>query len=161
MNSYAHMLCLYAGSLNWAGCQAAKPEAPAQYLRQEARPKGPAVVSFCDLFNNSNEYVGKSVTTTVRITGTKHVALIWDPACREHGADLHLSSTGAQSPSVLELERVLRQHGMEDQRWLGLFGGTWLGTQYYEHQFLPQPRLVFEVAEAHNVTRSLKIERPY
>jgi len=50
---------------------------------------------------------------------------------------------------------------MGDHPVIATLSGTWLGTQYYKNQFLPQPRLVFEVAEAHNITRSVKIERPY
>jgi hypothetical protein len=92
---------------------------------------------------------------------TKHVTVMWDPACRGHGADLHFALTGAENPSVVELEKVLRQSGMGDRPIIATLSGTWLGTKYYEHQFLAQPRIVFEVTEAHNVTRSMKIERPY
>jgi hypothetical protein len=92
---------------------------------------------------------------------SKHVTVIWDPACHENGADLHFSSTGAESPSVIELQKVLRQNGMGDHPVIATLTGTWLGTVYYEHQFLAQPRIVFEVIDAQSITRSVKIERPY
>ena len=50
---------------------------------------------------------------------------------------------------------------MGDHPVIATLTGTWLGTQNYEHQFLPQPRIVFEVSEAKGITHSGKIERPY
>jgi hypothetical protein len=118
-------------------------------------------VSLCDLVANSKQYLGLTVTTTVRIEAFKHGTGIWDPTCRGKGSDLHFPISGRESSSVTELRSALRQTVMSDHPVIATLTGKWLGTQYYEHQFIAQPRIVFEVIEAKDITRSTKIERPY
>lgn len=128
---------------------------------QALKPEAPPIVSLCDLIKQSQIYAGQRVTTTVRILATKHVTGIWDPACKRSCADLHFPSDDQDNASTHALLKELGQHSMGDHPVIATLTGTWLGTQNYEHQFLPQPRIVFEVSEAKGITHSGKIERPY
>jgi len=127
--------------------------------RTDARHGDSSAVSLCELVEHSAKYVEKSVTTTVRITATKHVTELWDPACPNLGVDLWFRQPETTSPGMLQLHEALNTFGMGDHPVIATLTGTWMGEQYREHQFIQQPRIVLEVIDAADVHRSTKVER--
>ena len=107
-------------------------------------------VPFCELVKNSQQYSGKIVTTTARITRFKHGTGLGDPAC-PISADLQIEETQRASPDMRQLDEALSRHGISDHPIIATLTGTWMGRQYTDNKFILQPRLVFRVSDAHNV----------
>jgi len=113
-------------------------------------------VNLCELLAHSEQYVGRTVSVTVRITATKHGTGIWDPSCMGGGADLQWHGS---TPGTNQLEEALRQYGMSDHPVIATLTGTWLGKERTANSFLHQPRTVFLMSDAAEIVRSKNIER--
>ena len=57
------------------------------------------------------------------------------------------------------LEYALQSHRRSDHPVIATLIGKWLGERYEEHQFIAQPRLIFEAADVSDIVESNKPER--
>jgi len=87
----------------------------------------------------------------------KHGTAIWDPTCHGQGADLQWRGN---SHGVMQLKEALNIHGMGDYPVIATLSGTWMGKQRTNNGFLPQPRTVFLMSDAADISRSKRVERP-
>jgi hypothetical protein len=120
---------------------------------------GIPAIPLCELLRTPLSYAGKTVTTVARIDRFKEVTGIWDPACRNLGADLHTQDSDRSTLAMKKLAEELNKAGMGDHPVIATLTGTWLPNQITKNGFLPQPRLVFLVSDASNIGRSKKVER--
>lgn len=131
------------------------------WKRKDDELASPASISLplCELLKNRKAYVGEFVTFTAHITAGKHVTGLWDNGCPNLGADLRLQESSRRSDSLRELEAMLRKHGLTDRPVIATLTGKWLGEKYEEHQFIAQPRLIFEASSASDTHQSRTPER--
>jgi hypothetical protein len=118
-----------------------------------------AIVPLCDLIKDSANYSGRNVTTTARVSAGRHVTVIWDPACRGAGATLEFEKSSESVAGVRQLEAELDKAGVGDHPLIATLSGIWVGTKRTDNGFIAQPRIVFRVTDASNITRSAKVER--
>ena|ERR1700722_249417 len=121
-----------------------------------AAPPEVPTVSLCELVTHATKYQGRDVVTRVRITVYKHGTSIWDPSCSQRGADLQWKESSA---GTLHLTSVLKEAGMSDHPVTATLKGTWMGEQHTDNGFILQPRLVFAMSDAFDVSRSTDVER--
>src|SRR5258707_65488 len=76
--------------------------------------KPPLQPTLCELFAHPERYSGKDLMVSARITQTKDGSDIWDPGCPNSGAVLRTNPSTESDPTIVELYRTLRIHGLSD-----------------------------------------------
>jgi len=71
-------------------------------------------LQLCKLLSNPKVHSGKVVDIQARITSVKEGSNIWDPDCPNLGAILIVDPSPDADPSIHELDRMMRLHGLSD-----------------------------------------------
>ena len=118
--------------------------------------KSPLKISICELLAHPSQYAGISVVMTVRITATKEGASLWDPACTKVGLRLHSDPATSSDPAMLELDRVLNEHGLSDHPVIATLTGEFRQNHYDDIRH--QAKAVFNAVAASDIRQSQSIE---
>lgn len=117
----------------------------------------PLKPALCELFAHPGKYSGKDLMVSARITQTKDGSDIWDPGCPNSGAILRTNPSSESDPTVVELYRTLRLHGLSDHPVTAILFGV-LRDEPYE-QIPGRGRLIFVVTAASGISQTKHIER--
>src|SRR5437660_8614267 len=76
--------------------------------------QGARTMRLCSMLSDPKAHLGEIVDVQARITSMKEGSSIWDPACPNLGAILIVDPWSNPDPSIRELDRMMRLHGLSD-----------------------------------------------
>jgi hypothetical protein len=125
-------------------------------VAQQSTAAPPMKVPLCEVLTHPKKYSGSNLVVTARFTATKEGTDLWDRDCPGLGVDLLENPVADSHPDMVELYRMLKDHGMSDHPVMATVTGQFKTDQYDAAR--DRRRWVFIAAAASDISQTKRVE---
>ena len=126
-------------------------------VAQQPADAHPIKLPLCEVLTHPSKYSGRSLIVTATFTATKEGIDLWDRRCPGLGVDLLENPAVDSHPDMVELYRMLKDHGMSDHPVMATVTGQFKDDQY--DSVSDRRRWVFIAVAASDISQTKRVER--
>lgn len=126
-------------------------------VAQQAVDDAPIKLPLCEVLTHPKKYSGRNLIVTARFTATKEGTNLWDHGCPSLGVDLLEDPSVDSHPDMVELYRMLKDHGLSDHPVTAMVTGQFKDDQY--DSVRDRRRRVFIAVSAAYIRQTKHVER--